>query len=36
MRIISPEFVRLYKRKIMNIHPGLLPSFAGLHAQNRL
>ena len=24
MRIISPEFVRLYKRKIMNIHPGLL------------
>lgn len=35
MCIISPEFVRLYKRKIMNIHPGLLPSFAGLHAQKQ-
>jgi phosphoribosylglycinamide formyltransferase-1 len=35
MRIISPEFVRLYNRRIMNIHPGLLPSFAGLHAQKQ-
>ena len=35
MRIISPEFVRLYKRRIMNIHPGLLPSFVGLHAQKQ-
>jgi phosphoribosylglycinamide formyltransferase-1 len=35
MRIISPEFVRLYKWRIMNIHPGLLPSFAGLHAQKQ-
>ena len=35
MRVISPEFVRLYKRRIMNIHPGLLPSFAGLHAQKQ-
>jgi phosphoribosylglycinamide formyltransferase-1 len=35
MRIISPEFVRLYKRRILNIHPGLLPSFAGLHAQKQ-
>ena len=35
MRIISPEFIRLYKLRIMNIHPGLLPSFAGLHAQKQ-
>ena len=35
MRIISPEFIRLYKRRIMNIHPSLLPSFAGLHAQKQ-
>jgi phosphoribosylglycinamide formyltransferase-1 len=35
MRIISPEFIRLYKWRIMNIHPGLLPSFAGLHAQKQ-
>ncbi len=33
MRIISPQFIRRYKNKIMNIHPALLPSFPGLHAQ---
>lgn len=35
MRIISPEFVRLYKTRIINIHPALLPSFPGLHAQQQ-
>lgn len=35
MRIISPEFVRLYKMRILNIHPALLPSFPGLHAQRQ-
>jgi phosphoribosylglycinamide formyltransferase-1 len=35
MRIISPEFVRLYKMRILNIHPALLPSFPGLHAQKQ-
>jgi phosphoribosylglycinamide formyltransferase-1 len=35
MRIISPEFVRQYKMRIMNIHPALLPSFPGLHAQKQ-
>ena len=29
MRIISPWFVNKYKNKIMNIHPSLLPAFAG-------
>jgi phosphoribosylglycinamide formyltransferase-1 len=35
MRIISPEFVRLYRMRILNIHPALLPSFPGLHAQKQ-
>lgn len=35
MRIISPEFVKKYKHKIMNIHPALLPSFPGLDSQNQ-
>jgi len=35
MRILSPYFIRTYKNKIMNIHPALLPSFPGLHAQRQ-
>ncbi len=35
MRILSPEFVRLYRYRIMNIHPSLLPSFPGLNAQRQ-
>jgi len=35
MRILSPYFIRSYKNKIMNIHPALLPSFPGLHAQKQ-
>jgi len=35
MRIISPQFVRKYKNRILNIHPALLPSFSGLQAQER-
>lgn len=34
-RILSPEFVGIYKMRIMNIHPALLPSFQGLHAQKQ-
>ncbi len=30
MRILSIEFVRKYKNRIMNIHPALLPSFKGI------
>ena len=29
MRILSPWFVNKYKNRIMNIHPSLLPAFAG-------
>lgn len=35
MRIISPEFVRHFRMRILNIHPALLPSFPGLHAQRQ-
>jgi phosphoribosylglycinamide formyltransferase-1 len=35
MRIISPEFVRAFSMRILNIHPALLPSFPGLHAQKQ-
>ncbi|MDQ4066771.1 MAG: phosphoribosylglycinamide formyltransferase [Thermoproteota archaeon] len=35
MRIISREFVRQYRMRIMNIHPALLPAFPGLHAQKQ-
>lgn len=29
MRYMSPWFVQKYKNKIMNVHPSLLPAFAG-------
>ena len=35
MRIISPEFVKKYKNKIINIHPALLTAFPGLNSQKQ-
>ena len=35
MRIISPQFIRKYKNKILNMHPALLPAFPGLNAQKQ-
>lgn len=33
MRILSPEFINMFRMRILNIHPSLLPSFPGLRAQ---
>ena len=35
MRILSPVLVRAFPHRILNIHPSLLPSFIGLHAQRQ-
>ncbi|MCM2466471.1 phosphoribosylglycinamide formyltransferase [Methanoculleus oceani] len=35
MRILGPGIVHEFSGRMMNIHPALLPSFAGLHAQRQ-
>jgi len=35
MRILSRDFIDAYRGRILNIHPSLLPSFAGLEAQKQ-
>jgi phosphoribosylglycinamide formyltransferase-1 len=35
MRILGTAIVQAFPRKIVNIHPALLPSFTGLHAQRQ-
>jgi phosphoribosylglycinamide formyltransferase 1 len=35
MRIITPVLIQAYPEKIINIHPALLPSFPGMHAQRQ-
>jgi len=35
MRILSPEFVKRYKNRMLNIHPAILPAFPGLDAQKK-
>ncbi len=35
MRILTPEFIQQFPGRILNIHPALLPSFPGLHAQRQ-
>jgi phosphoribosylglycinamide formyltransferase-1 len=31
MELLSPEFVRRFEGRLVNVHPSLLPSFPGLH-----
>lgn len=35
MRLLSPAFVAAWPRRIVNIHPSLLPAFPGTHAQEQ-
>lgn len=35
MRLLGPTFVAAFPNRILNIHPALLPSFPGLHAQRQ-
>jgi len=35
MRILTSTLCRVYKNRILNIHPALLPAFPGLHVQQR-
>ena len=36
MRILSKNFIRRFKGKIINIHPSLLPKYKGLDTFNRV
>ena len=35
MRVLTPAFLQAYPQRVLNIHPSLLPSFTGLHAQQQ-
>ncbi|MBN2194267.1 MAG: phosphoribosylglycinamide formyltransferase [Polyangiaceae bacterium] len=35
MRVLTPVFLRAFPLRVINIHPALLPSFPGIHAQRQ-
>ncbi len=35
MRILTPEFVRVFEGRMLNIHPSLLPKYPGLNTHER-
>ena len=36
MKIISKKFIREFRKKIINVHPSLLPNYKGLDTYNRV
>ena len=36
MKVLSPQFVKLFRGKIVNIHPSLLPEYPGLNTHQRV
>ena len=36
MKILSPNFIKRFKGKILNIHPSLLPKYKGLNTHDRV
>jgi phosphoribosylglycinamide formyltransferase 1 len=35
MRLVTPEVLAAFPRRVINVHPALLPAFPGLHAQGQ-
>jgi phosphoribosylglycinamide formyltransferase-1 len=35
MKVLTPELCDAFKHRVVNIHPALLPSFPGLHVQQK-
>ncbi len=35
MRILSPDFVKQFPKRILNIHPSILPAYPGIHSIER-
>jgi phosphoribosylglycinamide formyltransferase-1 len=36
MRILTPDFIRRFQGRMLNIHPSLLPKYPGLHTHQRV
>ena len=36
MKILSKQIINVYKNRILNIHPSLLPKYKGLNTHNRV